>query len=1131
MKTVLLAAACAFFAPLAAAGCDDPVGRLLSAEGVVERRGADDGPWQRIEPPAEVCRGDRVTVRPPGRAAVQLQDGSLLRLDENTTLHLLAVSRDTQTELGLIEGFLHVITRMRKNFSVTTPFVNALVEGTEFSVASQPGHAQVVVESGTVRTENPHGSMLLPAGAGVEAVATDGPRRIEVRPLDALRWAIHYPQIVWHGEAELAARPAAEARVLREVQAKMVKARYAEALDLLERSGPNATASANTRISLLLALGRVDDAIASLGRRADADDATAIALDAIMRVARHQPRAFESAQAAVAAGGDSAAAHLALSYARQARGELEDALAAAREATRRSPQNPFAWTRRAELELSLTLASEARRSLAQAGTLAPDFPRGKTLLGFAEMIAGAIDTARDMFADALAADATDPLAYFGRGLAAVRSGDDEAGRRDIERAVLLDPGNAELRAYLARVYVEEDRGALAAKELELARRLDPASPTPWQFDALRKLRDNDPAGALVDGRRAIARNDNRAVIRTPRLLDIDRAMRSANLAAAYSAMGFENALRVTAIDTLMDDPASPAGHRLLADAHAETPRGEAARLGALLQARLREPIGRTPLPPQLDTRATPLVGGPRVLSPEDTSDLFERGPNHFFASAQAGTQATRGASILASRAGARGQIALGHFAYRRDAIGESRDIDLTATRLDGRLAIDADTVLIGEVASGDRRGGETVPQLLAGIGLMPIRIEQQAQRDAARISLRRAMGLDTELIVTGGVQGIREKSFDRVTLPSPLPLGPQGPFAERFDTDLSTRLHSREFGLSFARQRPGHRLQAGLATYRQDSRTTNAPTLCCQSGTEPIVLQPPDTDRSEIEHNRLFASLALEPSRQATIFVGATHDTLSGPSGVDRLNGKLGARLQVDSATTIGAAVIQGVKGPKYREQAVEPPQFAGFDQVFDDIEGTRWRLDAAEIDHRLANGGIVGAVWSRRRLDVPGLGCDQGDPCLGDWNESRHRAYLEWPLGDRAAATLAWQFERQQFDGNRANLTTLPHYLRTELVPIGLWLKPARHWTLLLEALRVRQRASVFDESADASESRNADHWLANARIGFVGRARRIEASLAIHNLFDQALAFQNADLNRDPQVPLFYAERSVVLQASVRF
>ena len=98
--------------------------------------------------------------------------------------------------------------------------------------------------------------------------------------------AIHYPQIVWHGEAELAARPAAEARVLREVQAKMVKARYAEALDLLERSGPNATASANTRISLLLALGRVDDAIASLGRRADADDATILRSPRLSRRSR-----------------------------------------------------------------------------------------------------------------------------------------------------------------------------------------------------------------------------------------------------------------------------------------------------------------------------------------------------------------------------------------------------------------------------------------------------------------------------------------------------------------------------------------------------------------------------------------------------------------------------------------------------------------------------------------------------------------------------------------------------------------------------------------------------------------------------------------------------------------------------
>ncbi len=1120
------AVAIASVLPLLAHGaCDRPVARLLSAQGLVEVRAAGGGDWQAIALQHPLCEGDQIAVRAPGRAAVQMNDGTLVRLDQHTTLNLLPSKAEDGSELGLIDGIIHIITRLRRHFGVTTPFVNAMVEGTEFSVSSDAARARVVVDSGRVRTENPGGSVVLPAGAAIEAEAGQPPREIQVRPLDALRWAIHYPQIVWHGEHQLAALAPAERRALTAAQRRMAAADYAAALSALPDDAHAAPALAATRIALLLSLGNVDLARRELARPAAAGGATLEALDAVVRVALGDAQAaLQTARQAVERDPGSGAARLALSYARQAGGKADEALEAAREACRLAPQNPFAWARRAELELSLGLTSEARQSLERATALAPALPRAKALQAFADLIEGATDEALQGFDGALEADANDPLAYFGRGLARIRGGDFSTGRLDIERAVLLDPGNAELRAYLARAYVEERRSPLAGKELELARRLDPASPTPWQFDALRKLRDNDPVGALADGRRAIALNDNRVVVRTPRLLDIDRAARSANLGPAYSALGFRHSLRVAADDAVADDPSSAAGHRLLADAYAESPRNEAARVGELLQARMREPIGRAPRPPQFDTRGLPLVGGPRALAPEDPSELFERGPSHLFASAQLGTQSTRGASVLAARSGARGQLALGHFRYHRDAFAASRDIDLSATRFDWRLAAAPGTVLAGEFSSSDRRGGETVPQLLDGVALMPVRLDQQVQRDTARVWLRHAARPDTELIVTAALQGVREKTFDRVEPASGFPF-------ELFETRFSTRLHARELGLLLVRQRAGYDVLAGAATYRQDRRTESAPTECCTLAPVPLSL-PPITDRLDTEHNKLFVNLALAPAEWAQLLLGASYDTLDSPgaAGVERLGGKIGTRLQLDHSTTASLAMVQGVKGPKYREQALEPTRFAGFNQLFDDFEGTRWRLHAAGIDHRFANGGGVGARATRRRLDVPGLGCVAGGACLAEWDDRVHQAYLEWPFGPRLAASASWQFERLKFDGDRASLSTLPYYVRTELLPLGLWLKPARHWALRLEALRVRQRASLVDLFA-GGESRSSNRWLANARIDFVGKARRIEASLAIHNLFDRALAFQNTDINGDPRVPLFYAERSLVLQASVRF
>lgn len=1105
----LAAAVWCFTTASAIADCDDPAGRLLSAEGVVERRGATDAPWLRIEPPAALCAGDMVAVRPPGRAAVQLKDGSLLRLDENSTLHLLAVGRETPTELGLLEGLLHVITRMRKHFTVTTPFVNALVEGTEFSVASDARGAQVVVESGRVRTRNRHGSVLLPAGAAIAAGIEQAPSRIEVRPLDALRWAIHYPQIVWHADDTLAGLSPRQAEALRQAQESMAAAHFAEALARLGPDAQDVPALSSTRISLLLALGRVDDALSRLGQSPAGTDAEADALRAVIEVARNQPQAIETARAASTRNEHSAAARLALSYARQARGELDMALAAAREASRLVPTNPFAWARRAELELSLARSAAARRSLAELNRHAPQLPRARTLLGFAQLIEGQTAAAQASFDDALAADDADWLAYFGRGLAAVRSGNVEQGRSDTERAVLLDPGNAELRAYLARVYVEEDRSVLAGKELDLARRLDPASPTPWQFDALRKLRDNDPIGALSDGRRAIALNDNRAVLRPPGLLDIDRAARHANLGAAYSEIGFSRSQRIAANDSLVDDPGGSAGHRLLAESYAGVPRFESARLSESLLARLRKPIGQQPMAPQQMLSQLPIVGGSRALTPDEGADLFERGPAHLSLSATAGSQSTRGLGLVAAHSTERSEVTLGHFNYARDAAPDLADIDLRASRIEFRHAPSVGLMLLAEASTEDRNGGSELEPLLAGVGLQPILlVDHPVSRDTARISLVRRLSDRSEGIVTAALQDIEESSIFRLLF---LPF-----LLERKST---AKLHAREVGTRLQVGGTGYSMLVGAAHYRQETRSGSS-----FLPDTPLLL--PSTQ----EHNQVFARATVDATPWLQLELGARYDILDDTplASAKRPSAGAGIRLRSGSGTSLRVAAFNGVKGPKYNDQSLEPSQFAGFNRVFDDFDGTRWRRLAIALEHRLNGGGTLGAMVSRRKLEVPGLGC--GPDCRGDWNELAHEAFVEVPFDERWALFASLNFESLSLDGDPFQVLTLPYRVRTTLIPVGAWVRVAPSLSARLEALQVRQKASIAAIPA-SDGTRRQDGWLANAKLSYARRGRDVVTSLAIFNAFDRRFDFQDNDLNGNPQVPRFHRERTVLLQASVRF
>ena len=152
-----------------------------------------------------------------------------------------------------------------------------------------------------------------------------------------------------------------------------------------------------------------------------------------------------------------------------------------------------------------------------------------TVLGFAYLAQIEIESAKQAFGKAIAYDSAAPMARLGLGLAKIRDGQLAEGRGEIEIAACLDPGNALIRSYLGKAYYEEKRDDPASLQLAAAKQLDPADPTPWFYDAIRKQSINHPVEALHDLQQSIALNDNRAVYRSRLLLDEDLASRSAGV--------------------------------------------------------------------------------------------------------------------------------------------------------------------------------------------------------------------------------------------------------------------------------------------------------------------------------------------------------------------------------------------------------------------------------------------------------------------------------------------------------------------------------------------------------------------------------------------------------------------------
>src|SRR5690606_17703725 len=100
------------------------------------------------------------------------------------------------------------------------------------------------------------------------------------------------------------------------------------------------------RAHLLLAIGLVDEAEENIEQalRLDPNDGNALALQAIIAIVQNEPdRGLILAQRAVQAAPNSATSQIALSYAQQARFDLEGARASLQKAVQLEPTNALAW--------------------------------------------------------------------------------------------------------------------------------------------------------------------------------------------------------------------------------------------------------------------------------------------------------------------------------------------------------------------------------------------------------------------------------------------------------------------------------------------------------------------------------------------------------------------------------------------------------------------------------------------------------------------------------------------------------------------------------------------------------------------------------------------------------------------
>ena len=375
----------------AAETCQNAVGKFISIEGAIEIEHADQGERQPASLESSLCQDDLIYVGENSRAAVGLINEVVLRLDQNTTMRLVDVASqpEKRSVLELLIGAFKSFSRPPRTFAVNTPYLNGLIEGTEFAMRVEGDSSMTTVFEGKVTTSNPQGKLTLKRGESALAKAGKAPQPyIMVKPRDAVQWTLHYPPLfaALGGARQM---PADASPAVKQALGLVAGGNTSAALALLERvpaSEQNASYHLY-RAALFLNVGRVAEARADIDKALAKDPKAglAYALRAIIEVVRNErPQALASAEKAVALT-PSAAAKIALSYAQQADFRLEAARDTLLSAVSQHPEDSLAWARLGEMWLMFGERGKAMDAARKAEALAPDLARTQIVLGFAAL--------------------------------------------------------------------------------------------------------------------------------------------------------------------------------------------------------------------------------------------------------------------------------------------------------------------------------------------------------------------------------------------------------------------------------------------------------------------------------------------------------------------------------------------------------------------------------------------------------------------------------------------------------------------------------------------------------------------------------------------------------------------------
>ena len=968
---------------------------ILSVENVVDVS-KSTGSWSSAAAGQTLVVRDRLRTGEESRAAVRLADASILRVDELTETEILP-PRETAAKptLNLKQGAAYFFSRENaQEVRVQTPAANGAIRGTEFVVRVGPhGKTSFIMLDGELELANAQGTLTVRSGEAAEVEPGARPHKTAVlNAISSIQWCLYYPGVLDLNEIGFSARE-------RNAWSRSLAAYRAG--DLLEalRGFPHdrvglSDAGKIYYASLLLAVGQVDKA-ESLLRGAAPGSAGRDALRTLIAAVTLGTRENFPAQPGTSDW-------MAESYYRQSKADLPGALEAAEKAIATDPSFGFAWTRVAELHFSFGRVPQAKQALERGLALSPRNPAAHALEGFLLSAENQIKTAQQSFETAMAIDSALGNAWLGRGLCRIRRGEDESGRRDLQTAAALEPNRSIFHSYLGKAFSNVGNEPKARLEFGRAKQLDPNDPTPWLYSAIENKQNNRINLAVRELEKSIELNDNRRIFRSQFLLDQDRAVRSANLAAIYQAAGMEDLSVREATRAVEDDYASASAHLFLANSY------NALRDPKRINLRYETPWFNELL---LSNLLSPVGGGPlsQFVSEQEYSKLFEA--DRFGFSSTTSYFSSSEVRETASQYGT-----FGNFSYSIDTDYQydngrrpNNEITRSETYAQMKFQITPRDVLFFQTKYQDVRQGDLLQRynqdefepgvhfrelqqpaiLLAGYrhewapGVQTLLLAGRLADEITFSDLNRAADVD-EYVRTGFRPNVsRSLIFTH---------DGAGAITGAFLLPLDLRYHSTfttytgEVNQIWEQEKntlvAGARFQSG--EFHSSDRIDNPPAFLASFFDNPAAAQDFATS---LDRQSVYAYDTFRPGRALSFTAGLSYDRLHYPenhrnpplldsqSTRSRFSPKAGVIWNPFGKLVVRGAYSRSLGGVSFDESVqLEPNQVAGFNQVFRSIisesvvgsvSAPTYETGGVLIENKFSTGTYLGLQASLLRSEV----------------------------------------------------------------------------------------------------------------------------------------------------------------------